>query len=72
VPHLLDPAKAELQRAFFKRYNAEKPQREQEAAARQQPKTYGPVRLPGESYPDDPPRRDWAKVLTQHGLIPRW
>jgi hypothetical protein len=67
----VDPEKAALQKAFYARYAREKAEREKAEAERQNPKKDIKL-LPGESLPGDLPKRDWAQVLTQHGLIPRW
>ena len=63
----VDPAKAELQRQFYARLARQTAEREQ-AAAEAGRKKYVTL-LPSESLSGDPPKRDWSRIVDQHGHL---
>jgi hypothetical protein len=65
VQRFVDPAKAALQRQFYTRLETQRRERERAAAEAERKKNV--TLLPGESLPGDPPKRDWARYLDQHG-----
>ncbi len=70
VPRFVDQEKAALQKQFYGRLERQRKEREQEELARQQPKK---VELfPGESLPDQEPKRDWSRYVDANGFVRRW
>jgi hypothetical protein len=61
----VDPEKAELQKQFYKRVNAQQKEREQRAAAKTKHTSEADESA-------DPPKRDWVGVLDQIGLRKRY